>query len=200
MGSLITKYLSMLDSLNVGASIGIFYSCFADFSFTFNNITLNQIDEWIEHYPSQNIKDAWIRQRTMKHPDMIFLFMMMDIKDKTIRSRNYQRNTTSNNAILKGQDKIVKSIQQDMAQISTLKGIGFLGELIGAWMLTCPESLIRNHADKSKNWQPHPGWLQEVYPDTLGKNVPTSELELLFILDYYFYDVFELILHHNTMD
>ena len=58
---------------------------------------------------------------------------------------------------------------------------------------------IRNHANKTKNWQPTLAWLREIYPDTLGKDILLNELELLFILDYYLYDTFDLILQHNTI-
>lgn len=180
MSPLITKYLNILSALSIDSCIGVIYSCFADFSFTFNDVTLKQIDEWIENYQGQKIKDFWILQRKMKHPDMIFLFMMMDIRDNTLRGRSYQRNNTNNNLNPKKQDEIVKSIRQDMAQLSTLEGIAFLGELIGAWMLTYPGSLIRNYADKTKDWQPQLAWLRQIYPDTLGKGIPTNELELLF--------------------
>jgi hypothetical protein len=200
MSSLITKYLSILSALSIDTSLGVIYSCFANFSFTLNSITLEQINEWVEIYQSQKIKASWIQQRKMKHPDMIFFFIMMEIRDNTLRARSYQRNIKSNKSNFKNQEQIVKSIGQDIVQLSTFEGIAFLGELIGAWMLTCPESLIRSHANKTKNWQPQPAWLREIYPDTLGNDIPTSDLELLFILDYYLYNTFELILHHNTMN
>ena len=200
MSPIITKYLSILSALSVESSIGVIYNCFADFTFTFTDITLEQIDKLIDNYQGQIIRDAWIRQRKMKYPDMIFFFMMMDIRDKTLRNRGYARNIISNVSNYKGQDEIVRSMRQDMDQLSTLEGIAFLGELIGAWMLNCPESLIRIHANKTKNWQPPLAWLRDIYPDTLGKDIPQNELELLFILDYYLYDTFDLIIQHNTID
>jgi hypothetical protein len=200
MSSLITKYLDILNSLSIDAMIGIIYNCFSDFSFKFNCVTLEQLDDWIENYPGQKIKDTWIKQRTMKHPHMIFFFMMMDIRDNTLRDRCYKRNISNSLQRPNIRYDIVKSIRQDMAELSILEGITFLGELIGAWMLTCPRRSIRRYANRTRNWEPQFVWRQEIYPDTLAKDIPPDELELLFILDYYLLDTFELILHHNTLN
>ena len=203
MKPIANKYLSIFNSVSVDSSLWILYTCFAELTFTFEKIPLVEIDTWIENNKSQHIKNLWVEQRKLKYPSMIFLDLMLDKKDRTLHERMYTRVNCEaekvKNLSYEERVEIVKLLKQDLMHLTTFDCVEFLGEEIGAWMLTCPETIVRQNIDKTKNWRPTLAWLRTTYPESLGNDIPTEELELLFILDYYVYYTFETIMSHNTV-
>ena len=203
MKPIVDKYLKIFNSTSINSSLWIIYSCFADLSFTFGKVPLIEIDDWIENSQNQKMKKLWAEQRNLKYPSMIFLFLMMDKKDRTLREQGYARNVIEYKAVKKldyeEYVKIEEQLKEDVVFLPAFDSVDLLGELLGAWMLTCPEFIIRQNTDRAKNWQPTLPWLKEIYPDSLGKDIPPKELELLYILDYDVYYTFETIMCRNTV-
>ena len=202
METKLVNHLRSLNSINIESSLLIFRNCFSFLSFSLVNLNVEEIDNWIRHLENQTINSLWIRQKEMKYPSFILYFAIWHFRNKTLQERAFSRDAferqTANSTKHDSLNNITNEINRDLDQLSAFDSVVFLGELIGAWMLTCPKSIILDGVDKTRNWQPNQSWLKFVYPDTLGANVASGELKLLYILDYRLYYTFEDLEAHNT--
>jgi hypothetical protein len=196
------KHLGILNSIAIETSSLIFVKCVSDFSYSFDKVSREEIEVWIENFEDQTIKDHWARQKEMKYPNFIFLYIMWYFIKQIVQSRAFQRENTEQKTvekrIFRGEGATVAGILHDISQLSVFDGVSFLGVLIGAWMLTCPKTIILSSVDKTRDWQPNQEWLSDFFPLTLGKDIPPEEVKLLYILDYILYYSFEHIWAQNT--
>jgi hypothetical protein len=198
----IEQHLGILNSIDVASSCRIFVKCVSDFSFSFDKVSIQQIEIWVENFEDQTIKDHWVRQKEMKYPSFIFLYVMWHFMKQTVRSRAFQRESieqkTMEKRAFRGDNAAAAGILDDISQTTVLEGVSFLGVLMGAWMLTCPKPMILNSVDQTRDWQPNQEWLEDFFPQTLGKDISPEEVKLIYILDYHLYYSFEHLWAQNT--
>ena len=82
--------------------------------------------------------------------------------------------------------------------MSIFDGVIFLGNLMGAWMLSCPRIVILSDTNSMQIGQPPEIWLNSIYPNGLWKGESSDELNLLYKLDYRLYYTFEDLESHNS--
>src|SRR4030095_10906439 len=142
-----------------------------------------------------------VRQREMKYPSFILYFAMWHFRDKILHEKEYSRWSTEKQKVLSksfdSTNEIINKINRDMDASTVFEGIEFLGNLIGAWMLTCPKDKVLEISSPS-NSEPNEIWLKSVFSDTLRSDTSNDELKLLYRLDYYLYLAFEDVEAHNT--
>jgi hypothetical protein len=127
---------------------------------------------------------------------------MWHFRNKTLHESLYHRQDSAEKAINRPEhtdvDDIVNVINQGLSQFSPFDGVAFLGELMGAWMLTCPRELILCGKNETKDWRPNQVWIRSVFPDSLAEDVSADELEILYISDYYLYYAFWDLASYNV--
>jgi len=197
----LSSRLKSLNSLSVELSLLVFQDIFDFLAFSFDKITIDELDHWISELKDPTIDDLWLRQKEMKRPSFIIYFVMWHFRNKTLQKREYSRelfekdltsltNSTTANGLLDG-------LKQDISELSPFEGIEALGRLIGKWMLSCPKEIILNDPNLSADLQPDQGWIAHIFPGTLKNDFSIDELNLLYRLDYRLYYTFADIEAHN---
>jgi len=202
MKNTISFYIKRLNSVGVHASLLIIRNCFSFLSYSFTKVTIEQLDDWIKKLENPNLDRLWLRQKQMKYPDFILYFAIWHFRDKTLHNKKYSREILKDVKVL-GTDydkvtEITNQINREIDELTAFDGVIFLGDLIGAWMLSCPQELILSETTFRENWQPNESWLKSVFPETLGKGESSEELELLYRVDCLLYYTFEDVEAHNT--
>lgn len=197
MKNTIAALLKSLNSVGVESSLSIFRNCFYSLSFSFKELSVEQLENWIKQLKSPKLNEIWSRQKEI-YPSFILYFAMWHFRDKVIQEKGYSREVLGKQNIpdinAARVEEITTKINQEIIKLSTFEGVAFLGSLIGAWMLSCPKVSILSASSSMPNSQPNGIWIKSVFPDTLGKD----ELELLYRLDYWLYCTFEDWEVHNT--
>lgn len=193
-------YINRLISVGVNNSLLVFRHCFSFLSYSFAKVTIEQLDNWIRQLENSKIDSLWLQQRKMKRPDFILYFAIWHFRDKTLHDKKYFRDASD---ILSetNYDKvtdITNQINREFDELTAFEGVAFLGNLIGAWMLSCPKKLILNETTFRENWQLNESWIKSVFPENLGKGEASEELELLYRLDTLLYYTFEDVESRNT--
>ena len=202
MKNKIAAHIKSLNSVDVGSSLLIFRNCFSFLSYSFTSLTVEQLGNWIKQLEDRSLDGMWARQKEMKHPDFILYFAMWHFRNKTLHEKEYFREVLEKLTVTginyDRVTEITNKINREIDELTAFEGVTFLGCLMGAWMLSCPEELVLNETNSTRNWQPDKSWLKSVFPDTLGKGRASDELELLYRLDYLLYYTFEDLEANNT--
>ena len=194
-------YLKDLNAVGVNSSVLIFRNCFSFLSYSFESLTIEQLDNWIKQLERPNLESMWARQKEMKYPSFILYFAMWHFRDKTLHEKEYSRWSTEKQKLLSkifdSTNEITKKINRNIDALTVFEGIEFLGNLIGAWMLTCPKDKV-SEISSPPNSEPNETWLKSVFSDTFRIDTSNDELKLLYNLDYYLYLAFEDVEARNT--
>ena len=89
-GHVIT-YLQDLIEIGVESSLSTFRNCFSVLSFSFDQLTVEQLGEWIAQLQNPSLAELWARQKEMKHPSFILYFAMWHYRDKALHEKGYIR-------------------------------------------------------------------------------------------------------------
>lgn len=193
--------LKDLNSVGIESSLVVFRNCFSFLSYSFTNLTIGQLDNWVMQLGDSNLESMWARQKEMKFPSFILYFGIWHFRDKVLHEKSYSRNLlVKQKALSINCDRvkeITDKINRFIGESTVFEGVAFLGSLIGAWMLTCPKYEILRTISPP-NSQPNEVWLKSVFSDTLGNGMSSDELELLYRLDYHLYLTFEDVEARNT--
>jgi hypothetical protein len=150
MNAKFNDHLKMLNVVGLEDAAGIFGKCFQSIHIT--SPTFNQLDDWVNNVKIPTITNSWVWQKEMKYPGFILYFAMLYYRDEILRQNLHQRQSSVEKAINSPESDYLKNIEilinQDLDQLSPFDGVRFLGELMGAWMLTCPREMILSDKDK----------------------------------------------------
>ena len=208
MENKILKQLEPINSLSVNTALWVFRKSFDDFYTNVSKLPLEQIDHWVKRLHSQDIQQSWMQQKQMKYPHLFMYGMLWYYKFQTLQERKYQRQRSDGIEIPKSRNDfhrhapIAEQINKYVASLPFDEGVAFLGELIGAWMLTCPEAIIRsdnNVEDVGKwqvgketaDWEVPISWIKWIYSGNAREMVRDKEMQLLFVLDFLLHFTFD---------
>ena len=144
MDNEILKQLEPINSLSVNTALWVFRKSFDDFYTKVSALPLEQIDTWVKSLHNQDVEQSWTRQKQMKYPHLFIYGMLWHYKFQTLQEKKYRRESSEGVEIPSSKNdfykhaSIAKQITRHVSFRSFDKGVAFLGELIGAWMLTCP--------------------------------------------------------------
>jgi hypothetical protein len=185
MKELIATYLKSLNSVSVESSLFIFRGCFLFLSSSFEELSTEQVENWIRQLKSPRLDEIWARRKGMKYPSSILYFVVWHFRDKVIQEQGYVREVLEKPAIadINSQrvKKIVDQLMRQIHELSAFEGVTFVGSLIGAWMLSCPKASVLSAISSLPNSKRNEIWIKSVFPDTLS----SDELKLLYRLDYW---------------
>jgi len=194
-------YLEDLNALDVNSTVLIFRNCFSFLSYSFGSMTIGQLDNWIKQLGQTNLESVWMRQKEMEYPSFILYFAMWHFRNKLLHEKEYSRWSAEEQKLLSksfdSANEIIKIINRRIDELSVFEGIEFLGNLIGAWMLTCPKDKIME-ISSPPNSEPGETWIKSVFSGGFKTVTSNDELKLLYILDYYLYLAFEDVESRNT--
>jgi hypothetical protein len=204
----ILKQLEPINSLSVNTALWVFRKSFDDFYTKASVLPLEEIDDWVKGFNNQEIKQAWTDQKQRKYPHLFIYGMLWHYKYKTLQEKQYQRESSRHIKAPNSKKDwhkhafIVEQIAESVLFLPFNDGVAFLGELIGAWMLTCPEAVIRseNNVENVGKWQvgkettdwdvPIP-WIKVIYSGDAREMVRDKEMQLLFVLDFLLHFTFD---------
>jgi hypothetical protein len=86
----------------------------------------------------------------------------------------------------------VELISNYVSPLSFADGFIYLGTLAGAWMLTCPQAIVRRGkhieevgkwqvGEETADWTVPDEWRKVIYPDG---GIDEAEIQLVFVLDF----------------
>lgn len=191
----------------MNSTIWVFRKSFADFYASVRNMPLEHIDEWIASLQDPSLTQSWVIQRQRIYPHLFFYGMLRDYQYEMLRENECQRDSSegltapdSNNDFDR-HIPIAKQVTDHVLSLPFDEGVAFLGKMLGAWMLTCPEVIIRSENNvefigerrvgkQTTNWKVPKSWIKGVYLD--NQNKPTEkEIQLLYVLDFFIHWAFE---------
>ena len=188
MKTKIASYLKRLNQVSVEASLFIFRCCFDFLSFSFEELSAEQVEIWIKQLNSAELENIWIRHKGMKSPSSILYFAVWHFRDRVLQEKGYVREIIEKPMIAEGNSarvsEIVDPISREIDKFSAFEGVEFVGSLIGAWMLSCPKMSILSATGRLLHPKSNEIWIQSVFPATLSR----EELELLYQLDYWLHE------------
>lgn len=202
------KRLQSINSLSVNTALWVFRKSFDDFYSKASKLSLKQIDDWVKRLDIQDIEENWARQKQRKYPHLFVYAMLWYYKYKTLQEKNYQRESSEVVEIPNDKNdfdkynSIAQQIGEHVLSLPFNEGVAFLGELIGTWMLTCPESIIRSdnnveHVGKwqvgneTTDWDVPVSWIEWIYSDNVSEKVIDKETQLLYVLDFLLHFAFD---------
>lgn len=201
MKNYIDTHLKDLLSIGVESTLLVFRNCFSFLSYSFENPTTEELDNWITQLENSKLTSMWARQKTMKYSSFMLYFAIWHFRDKTLYEKEYSREYFKDQKVLdKTYDKankITNKINRYIDELTVFEGVEFLGRLIGVWMLSCPKDKILE-INSPPNPKPDKAWLESVFSNTLENDISNDELELLYKLDYHLYLTFEDVEARNT--
>jgi hypothetical protein len=215
MDDQILQELKTINSLSVNTALWVFRRSFDNFYHSVSELPLAQIDEWVASLKNQDLERDWICQRQMKYPHIFIYGILWYYKYETLREGIYQRESSENVPIpisTKNFDKhisISEKITRYVLPLPFYEGVAFLGELIGTWMLTCPEVIIRSETNiervgkwqggrETADWEVPPDWINQIYSSNSRGNTK-NEMQLLFTLDFLLHSAFDDYDMGNTL-
>jgi hypothetical protein len=125
--------------------------------------------------------------------------MLWHYKFQTMQEKKYQRENSTSVRIPKNDfykyTSIAKQITEYVSSLSFAEGVAFLGELIGAWVLTCPEVIVRSDNNiedigerrtgkKGTDWEVPVEWIKWSYSGDAREKVRDKETQLMYVLDF----------------
>ncbi len=186
------EHLEGLSSLDIQDSLKlqlneILFECLRDYT---NNIPVREIKDWASHLEKDE-QQAFIQYKN--NPHKFLLWMFMHYKSQTIIDAKYIR--LANSISKANRDDLKNGITLHIRDLIFFDAISYLGRLMGAWILSCPDGTIRQDVNFEK--------VAQHYQDTqlaagdspsfdilLGENHHKSSAEekkLIFVLDYQLY-------------
>ncbi len=198
----ILYHLRSLNSTDVESVLMMFRSSFEVLSLSFDELSPQQVEDWIQELNNPRLNEIWARQKHSKHPSFILYFAMWHFRDKILQEKEYPREVLEKlDPLPRGSARsyeMPSRIDRELVMLSPFEGATFLGTLIGAWMLSYPKILI-DRATKSMQVPPaNKIWIKTTFPDAFGTSVSKGELELLYRLDYWLYYTFEDLEARNS--
>jgi hypothetical protein len=203
----ILQMLKPINFLSVNTATWVFRRSFDDFYGSVRNMPLERIDDWITNLQNPYLMQGWVLQRQMAYPHLFFYGMLRGYQYEVLKENKYQRDSLegitapdSNNDFEK-QTLIVKQVTDHVLSLPFDEGVAFLGKMIGTWMLTCPEVIIRSENNVeaigerrvgklTTNWRVPRLWIKGVYSGSQNKSTG-RELQLLYVLDFFIHWAFE---------
>jgi hypothetical protein len=188
MKTKITSYLQRLNLVGVESSLFIFRCCFGFLSLSFDELSREQVDIWIKQLNSAKLDEVWTRQKGLKSPSSILYFVVWHFRDKVLQEKGYVREVIETPMIagIKSAkvSEIIDPLNREIHKFSAFEGVEFVGNLIGAWMLSCPKVSVLNVTGTLLQSKTNEIWIQSVFPDTFSRD----ELELLYKLDFWLHN------------
>lgn len=188
----IQKNLEVLASLSVQETLNlllndILYTCIKGY---ISSISTVEINDWIARL---GVTEKQASLQYINNPHKFLLWMFMYYKSQTISSTDFHRLEPRRTKI--DVSDLRNTITIYVRGLIFYEAISYLGTLMGAWILSCPNVTIREDVNFEKmasyyqNLHVAPGGLSsfDVY---LGKNYHKSsenEKTLIFVLDYQVY-------------
>lgn len=215
MKNQILRQLKTINSLSVNTALWVFEKSFSNFYHSIAKLSLEQIDNLILGLHNQEMEQYWNNQKKMKYPHIFFYGLLCHYKFKTLQEKNYQRESFKGIFIPNSKINfykhtfVVNKITKYVLSLPFDEGVAFLGELIGAWMLTCPEAIIRSEKNVEKigerrvgkettDWEVPIIWIKQIYPNNESGKTKDKEIQLLYVLDFFLHFTFANYDENNT--
>jgi len=210
--------LEALNSLSVNSALWALRTAFNSFFSKASQLPLESIDSWVTSLDNHSIEARWNFQKQMKRPHLFLYAMFGYFKLRTLREDTYRRMGSKRTTTQERKDDfdrhlpIANLISQLVLPLPFYEGVAILGQLAGAWMMTCPESTIRSehsieHVGKwltgheTTEWNVPSAWFEMYDPENdLRSKFPATELKLLYTLDFWLNLAFEDYDVNNTRD
>jgi len=191
MKTKIDSYLKKLNSVGVKSSLFIFQCCLGFLSLSFEELSAEQVESWIKQLNSPRLDRIWLLRNRRKRQSSVLYFVVWHFRDRVIQEREYTREILEkpNNANPTSTKvkEIIDPLSREIHKFSAFDGVEFVGSLIGAWMLSCPQVSILSASKSIPILQPDRVWIKSVFPASL----PSDELKLLYRLDHWLYEAFK---------
>ena len=168
-------------------------------------VTKNEIENWVKALDEHSKSGyEYYQDHDFTHTFLIWKFA--NLTSRTILRGAYARQQMQTGSTIELLNKTIEQAREKIGR-QTLSGVfsdgvEYLGELAGAWVLTCPEENIRSDRDckkiiadyrAKKIGTPYEAHLHK--SSTLSSSRVEREVELIFALDYKMYQYTDLFLH-----
>ena len=127
--------------------------------------------------------------------------MLYHYQRKTLIEREYQREGFDGKFVPNSKTDfdqhkyLVDRITRYVENISFFDGVKFLGQLIGAWMLSCPATIIcsENNLEQvgkwqtgkeTADWEVPAQWIRQITSGDIRDLTTDTEMKLMFTLDF----------------
>ena len=188
MKSKVDSYVKKLSLASVEAALSIFRICFDFLASSFDELSGEQVGNWIKQLNSSELDKRWMRQKGLKSPNSILYFAVWHFRDKVLQESGYVREVIEKRRIAEVNSarvfEIIDPLYRELDKFSALEGVEFVGSLIGAWMLSCPKVSIVSATGTLTHLKPKEIWARSVFPDTFS----SDELIFLSRLDHWLDD------------
>jgi hypothetical protein len=215
MKNQILQQLKTINSLSVNTALWVFRKSFDHYYQGVSKLPLEEIDRWVRHLNSQDIEKDWLQQRQRKYPHLFIYGMLGYYKYKTLREKKHQREHLKSIFIPNSKmdfykhEAVVRQITKHVPSLPFDEGVSFLGELMGTWMITCPEVIVRSENNvrkigewaagkKTEDWEVPTAWLKLINSGDDGGKVNDKEIQLLYVLDFLLHFSFDEYDEANT--
>ena len=188
MKTKVDSYVKRLNLVSVEAALFIFRSCLGFLAFSFEELSIEQVEKWIKKLNSSGLEKIWIHQKGMKSPSSILYFVVWHFRDRVLQDQEYVREVVEKQKIAEVNSarifEIIDPLNREIDKFSAFEGVEFVGSIIGAWMLSCPKVSIVNATITLPHSKRNEIWVRSVFPNTLS----SVKLILLYRLDYWLDD------------
>jgi hypothetical protein len=215
MKNQILQQLKTINSLSVNTALWVFRRSFDNYYQSVSKLKLEVIDNWVKSLNSPDIEKDWLQQKQRKYPLLFIYGMLEHYKYKTLQEKNYQRENLKSIFIPNSKidfykhTSVVKQVTKHVLSLPFDEGISFLGELIGTWMITCPEVIVRSENNVKKigewrvgketaDWEVPIDWIKLINSNDESGKVNDKEFQLLYVLDFLLHFSFDDYDEANT--
>ena len=81
-------HIKNLDSAGIEASLMVFNNCFSFLSFSFEELSVEQLSAWIKQLENPILESIWERQKKTKLPSFILYYVMWHFRNKTLQEKS----------------------------------------------------------------------------------------------------------------
>lgn len=183
--------------------MNVLYSAYSvNFDHRAKTSSVSELEKWIMALNKIELSNLWLQRYKQERPFDILHRIYFDFKVETMAKRKYRRQDFQGSLPTKEGDQnrimpIVKDFGNYLVQLSLTDSIQHIAELTGAWVLSCPEALVRQYGQVEivgkmigkdpTNWQVPEKYSRIWLSGSSQGNIPEpNDMRLAFTLDYMF--------------
>ena len=208
MHARISDHLNLIQSLSVETTLGVIHDLFTIYlSHCEQYVSVDDINQWVEESNEAKLRQSWALQKELKRPHLFLLSIFDAVKWATIRKDMYRReilfdrNLPYTPPISYMEFPATQMIGKYLLSLPFGQAISHLGELAGAWVLTCPEDYIKSaplYIQREFKGPIPNEWIQAVYGIDSSTRIVPKDVHTIFALDYGLHAVFDDYYSSNT--
>lgn len=208
MHARISDHIKLIQSLSVENALGVIHTLFSIYlSHCQQHVSVNDINQWVEESNEAKLRQSWGLQKELKRPHLFLLSIFNEAKWATIRNGAYRReilfdrNLPYTTPIVYMEFPATQMIGKYLLSLPFDQAISHLGELAGAWVLTCPEDYIKSappYVQIAFKGSILNEWIQAVYGIDPSTGIVPKDVRTIFALDYGVHVAFDDYHSSNT--